>query len=303
MDLAADSSFSEAVRKVREHYGIEVSASQVRSLSYAHGAEMKDRTETRMAVPAGGVARMIGEMDGSLIPIVRSKPGGGDRRRLRQVGWREVKLSLVRPVGVVRGRYGATLGSADEAGLRWRQEAIEAGFGRETRMHCVGDGAGWIATQVTEQFGSQGSYLIDFYHVSEYLAKAGSKIVPEDQVRGWLHRQQDRLKHSRLWQVLEELRQEQESPEVADEEAPIRKCLRYLETREENLDYQGALNEKLPIGSGEIESGHRTVVQARLKIAGAWWTEKNARKMLALRNCRANEEWDNYWQEVFRASS
>jgi hypothetical protein len=31
----------------------------------------------------------------------------------------------------------------------------------------------------------------------------------------------------------------------------------------------------LPIGSGEIESAHRYVIQNRLKIAGAWWKMEN----------------------------
>ncbi|HAY28077.1 MAG TPA: ISKra4 family transposase, partial [Candidatus Accumulibacter sp.] len=49
-------------------------------------------------------------------------------------------------------------------------------------------------------------------------------------------------------------------------------------------------------GSGEIESAHRYVIQDRLKRAGAWWKLKNAKHMLALRVCRANQEWDRYWQ-------
>jgi len=52
----------------------------------------------------------------------------------------------------------------------------------------------------------------------------------------------------------------------------------------------------LPIGSGEIESRHRHVIQARLKRAGAWWKEENAEKMLALRVARANCEWESYRQ-------
>ncbi|MSO23222.1 MAG: ISKra4 family transposase, partial [Acidobacteria bacterium] len=47
--------------------------------------------------------------------------------------------------------------------------------------------------------------------------------------------------------------------------------------------YQSALVAGLPIGSGEVESAHRYVIQARLKRAGAWWKEDNAAKMLALR--------------------
>ena len=51
----------------------------------------------------------------------------------------------------------------------------------------------------------------------------------------------------------------------------------------------------LPIGSGEIESAHRYVIQIRLKIAGAWWKIENAEKMLALRVMRANGDWEKYW--------
>jgi len=51
----------------------------------------------------------------------------------------------------------------------------------------------------------------------------------------------------------------------------------------------------LPIGSGEIESAHRYIIQRRLKLPGAWWTEANAQYMLALRLNRANDEWNAYW--------
>ena len=64
------------------------------------------------------------------------------------------------------------------------------------------------------------------------------------------------------------------------------------------LDYQGALAAGLPIGSGEIESAHRYVIQSRLKRAGAWWTLDNLENMLALRVRRANREWDAYWSQV-----
>ncbi|MDE0284790.1 MAG: ISKra4 family transposase, partial [Gammaproteobacteria bacterium] len=49
---------------------------------------------------------------------------------------------------------------------------------------------------------------------------------------------------------------------------------------------------------GEIESAHRYVVQRRMKIAGAWWKADNAQAMLALRICRFNGLWNEYWQQV-----
>ena len=49
-------------------------------------------------------------------------------------------------------------------------------------------------------------------------------------------------------------------------------------------------------GFAALPKAHRYVIQDRLKRPGAWWKLKNAKHMLALRVCRANHEWDSYWQ-------
>jgi hypothetical protein len=49
------------------------------------------------------------------------------------------------------------------------------------------------------------------------------------------------------------------------------------------------------MGSGEVESAHRYLIQARLKLSGVWWKIDNAAKMLALRVARANDNWNAYW--------
>jgi hypothetical protein len=59
----------------------------------------------------------------------------------------------------------------------------------------------------------------------------------------------------------------------------------------------------LPIGSGEIESAHRYLVQQRLKRPGAWWTPNNAEAMLALRIARANGHWSAYWNDELRQAA
>jgi len=54
---------------------------------------------------------------------------------------------------------------------------------------------------------------------------------------------------------------------------------------------------------GEIESAHRYVIQERLKIAGAWWKEDNAQNMLGLRTIRANNDWDDYWDSLYKKAA
>jgi len=173
-----------------------------------------------------------------------------------------------------------------------RQCILAAGLNAKTRVHGLGDGARWIIDQFGEQFGAQGTYLVDFYHSSEYLAGA-APVMNQRQPKMWLRRQQGRLLSNRLGSVLKSLLTKQEPKEAA--ESPVRDAHRYLTERANHLDYAGARKANLPIGSGEIESGHRHVIQQRLKLSGAWWRERNAEAMLSLRVCRANQTWLPYW--------
>jgi hypothetical protein len=143
---------------------------------------------------------------------------------------------------------------------------------------------------------------VDFFHVCDYLADAAKNCAPDDP-KGWLEVQRKRLKINQSTLVLAALSEALEPATVPDADAPVRACHRYLSNRLDHLDYQGALAKGLPIGSGEIESAHRYVVQQRLKRPGAWWTPGNAEAMLALRITRANEQWSAYWQDDVRQAA
>ena len=77
--------------------------------------------------------------------------------------------------------------------------------------------------------------------------------------------------------------------------APVRNSHRYLTNRADCLDYPRALKLDLPIGSGRIESGHRHVLQARLKKAGTTWLVEHAEQIANLRVLRANGQWLSLW--------
>jgi hypothetical protein len=83
----------------------------------------------------------------------------------------------------------------------------------------VGDGALWITSQFKKQFGAQSSYLIDFYHLCEYLSEAG-KTIPNS--KAWIEKQKSLLKNSQIEQVLLELKPYLEPTIVPDEQAPVR---------------------------------------------------------------------------------
>jgi hypothetical protein len=307
VDFAADQPFAQARAKLQEHYGFAIGESTIQRITFAHAEAMYEAGREELEFPeAPGLRKpIIVETDGGMVPIVEPSCEGKDKRKGKTLSWREAKLSLAHAQGSRTPVYaGGIEGGAQEAGGRLLCCAVRAGFGANSRVHAVGDGAPWIVGQVEEQFGDQGRYLIDFYHVCEYLAAASEAIAPDPAARSvWRETQKDALKSGRLDAVLRALAGYCEPPEVDDEHAPVRTCHRYLSARANQLNYRQALAEGLPIGSGEIESAHRYVAQQRLKRPGAWWRVEHAEYMLALRINRINGDWDVYWKALAQPSS
>ena len=290
-DFGAEESFARAAARVQEHYGIEVGASTVRACTLKHGRSILKVAE-KMQLPAASA--IVTQIDGSLIPVVESASDAEDRRKKKKLFWREVRLCSARPVGKAQSLYGATLGSVEVSAGLWRETAQRAGLTDRTHVHGVGDGAPWIAEKFKENF-PDGCFLLDFYHVSEYLGQAALAICGEKKARTWRQRQQGRLLQNQWRKVLRALQDHLEQPDTPADAAPVRNAYRYISERSAHLDYATAARDGYPIGSGEIESGHRHVVQQRLKLPGAWWSETNAERMLNLRTARSNGLWTHYW--------
>jgi hypothetical protein len=145
-----------------------------------------------------------------------------------------------------------------------------------------------------EIFGADARALTDFYHVREYLAAAAPGCRPAAP-HAWRRTQQKRLKSGAAGQVIATIGEHREPAEVAEENAPVRAAHRYLSNRADTLDYGAALQAGLPIGSGLIESGHKHVLQARLKLPGAAWCKRNAQTRAQLRVLRSNHRWHELW--------
>lgn len=292
-DFGAEESFRCATQKMREHYGTDLGASAARTQTLIHAKAIGG---VEHPPPRQSVQTLVSQLDGSMIPMVRTGTGeAADKRKEKELYWREVRLCCARPKDAVDCLYGATLGSINLAGLLWHETARAAGLGPATHVHGLGDGATCIMNCFAEQFGTQGKYTVDFWHVSEYLGEAAKVVAPQSN-KDWLHEQQGKLLQNEVEVVLRCLEKKLEPAE--QEESPIRSAYGYVKARKDHLDYAGARAAGLPIGSGEIEGGHRHVIQERLKISGAWWLEQTAEWMLQLRTRRANKDWEKYWSEV-----
>ena len=336
-DFGADEPFNKINQKLKEHYGIEVPTDSARKITEHHGEKIKLIEKEFINNSKEIKELLIAELDGGMVPIVEylnspktieeslpaelnlglniiasddiksiepateklqnKESNKFDHRKHKAVFYKEFRLSLAHEKGSVNPIFGGTFGTTQEAGQQLLQCAKQVGFGENTKIHGVGDGAPWIAEQIDEQFGINGSYLIDFYHLCDYLAAAAPFCAPQKQ-EAWTKEQKLLLKQSKSHEVLTNLKPYLETKDIDDKEASVRACYRYIDNRPKQFDYKNAIDNDLPIGSGEVESAHRYIHQKRMKISGAWWLKEKAGYMMSLRICRANNNWGTYWEKM-----
>lgn len=305
VDFSAEGSFQSTAIALKEHYRIEV---PIYAIDKATAVIAKQSKHFNSQAPEGikPVDTLISQVDGSMLPIVHfsEETTDGqvgkrtDRRKLRQYHWKEIRVSTVRVPGSVDTWYGVALGKPLSVGCMMLECCKFKGMHPGTHIHAIGDGASWIANQYDLQFGTRCKFTIDFWHACDYLVAAAKSTTMSDKERKcWFEAQKESLRASKVKTVLATLEDLADAKDDGDESDPITTTISYFKKREDQFDYADAIRRELPIGSGEVESAHRHILQKRLKIPGAWWRLERAEEMAQLRAMRANQRWNDFWNQ------
>jgi hypothetical protein len=149
-DFAADVPFAQAMDKLVEHYGVLLSESVIRRITLGHAEKMFETAERLETWPEDpGEEWVVAQMDGGMVPIMEPDAAQSDQRKGKSLLWKEAKIALAHPQGSRTLAYGGTLqGDAQQAGRLLFDCARRAGFGSNSQLHAVGDGASWIAGPV-----------------------------------------------------------------------------------------------------------------------------------------------------------
>ncbi len=159
------------------------------------------------------------------------------------------------------------------------------------------DGAEWLQSLVSHH-APDAVRILDFPHSQEYLATAGKAYFGEGTAdfTTWFGKATEDLKHNGPDATLNRLRTlHQQAQGQVDTQEAITKSLTYLDKRIDMIDYPSFLASGYPIGSGSVESGHKVVMQSRMKQAGMSWQIAHVDPMLALRCLICNDRWDEGW--------
>jgi hypothetical protein len=225
------------------------------------------------------------EIDGSMIPT-----------RKNDEPWKEVKLGrLFRDADCLNpntensymldSQYVGHFGSSTDFGVRLKG-VIDAYGDLKDRLVFINDGATWIREWIADHYPLAGSVL-DFYHAMEYLYEFADKAFSDSsQKKLWCELQKDLLLASDVEIVLDNI-----SSIHAKDEAK-KKITNYYQNNKERMRYKKYRDIGCGIiGSGAVESAHRTVIQKRMKLSGQRWSTKGAKNMLRLREISMNRQW------------
>ena len=274
---------------MKEHHGIDINVSAVRNITEKHDRRAYELLAKE--TPADRKSKqMILEMDGEMVPLVEYRDSE-DKRKTKTNRWGELRVSAVQNHNEINWKYASSFKSADELGDRTKIVMESLGFDEKTLVHGVGDGAQWIYEQGEKIAGSNFSYTIDQPHLCEYFANAVMAL--QEDTKEEVRRLKELADEGKIQNVVEELK-------VRQKEYPSHKgledCLRYIKNRPGQFEYNKIREKNLPVGSGKVESTHRSLMQKRLKKPGTWWLKDNADKMADLRTLRGNEKWHLLWQ-------
>jgi len=297
--ISLTSSFQEARELLAEH-GETPCVNTLRRIARQFAASVRQAQQSGAGVVSGDVAgrNVVVSIDGGRLRIrkdrkTRTKKG---RRRYR-TDWREPKLLIIY-VTDEHGRMDrsftpiidGTLQGPDHAFALLHYYLSKLGVASASRVLFVADGAAWIwkragsllrllGVPVEKQF-----QLIDFFHASGYLGKiAESKGKwTASKRKHWFRTQRHRLLRGEIGAVLEAIGE-------AIGERPTKDQKRWRAyfgrhgQEEGRMAYSHIEANKLPIGSGAIESAIRRIINLRLKGASIFWTEESAEALLLLR--------------------
>jgi len=289
-DLGVDCSFEQASKKLFEHYNVDLCVEIIRNITERY-AKLAREFNQRKKKSSSVAKQLIAESDGSMVPILEFVKGEEGRKK-KNLFWKEFRLATIQRAGEVNWLYSVSHGSVDALGDCLAIIAQRIGLGKDTKVHALGDGAKWVYEQMERVFGCQVNFTIDFYHLCDYLS-AAADIFGEGKER-WLRETKKSLKQGKIKYILEELKKEHER---YPDHKELMNCIKYIENRESQFAYEKAIANKLPIGSGKIESSHRNIIQQRMKKPGAWWKIGEAEDMINLRVLRANGDWNKFWEE------
>ena len=272
-------------------------------------------------VPAGDALkgkRVVVTVDGGRTCIREPKTRGRRRksgRRGYDTEWREPKLLSIYVLDecgrkVVRTDVplvaDGTLMGKDEFLRILRFYLHQLGIAQAELVVLIGDGAPWIWKNIPQLLVELGCrpgqirQILDNIHACEHVYSLAEALFgATQQAKTWARKWTKKLKQGHVKEFLNTIERHLKQKDVKDLKA-AQTGFEYFQEHHKHgrLDYARFRADKLPIGSGVVESLIRQVVNLRLKGSGKSWLLDTAEGFLHARCQWAAHQWTNFCNTV-----
>ena len=219
--------------------------------------------------------------------------------------WREPRLLVIdildaqgQPARLRLPLYEVLLGDAEAVWALLIGSVRLLGAASADVVEFIADGAEWIWKRVerlstlAEIPAAKLVEVLDFYHASQYLSEtlATCRSLPKAQRQALYKRLRHALRHQT--DGVEVVQEALRTLATTYRSKAIPRALGSLETHAHRMRYVTLEAWKLPIGSGQVESAVRRVVNLRFKAPGSFWTETTAKGLMHLRAAFKAGRWD-----------
>ena len=233
----------------------------------------------------------------------------GTMVHVRGEGWKQVEVGTVAFYDDGGNRLGtrnlAQMPDDGEGGFVAKfdreVEQIHENLPSDIRVVCIADGAlsYWKYFEDHPRL-AEAFHIADFWHAAEHLQRAADALFcDEDERTRWVKKYRTKLELSMggVDSLIASIRyyRTKLSPRSTARREDVRKALRYFMRNREKMAYAVCRAAGLPIGSGVMEAGCKTVVGNRLERAGMRWSREGAQLILNLRTLVLSRRWDYFW--------
>jgi hypothetical protein len=314
-------------RGLLEEWGIHLSERRVERLTYrfgeiglAHRQQQLEQLETGILARQDTLKgqRVVISVDGGRTRLRRSKRGARKHNSGRHGyygDWREPLLLTIYAVDEEGQKINTTELPITNDGTFGHHhtclQLLEMHLCRLGIQQCaqtllVADGALWIWKEIPlllERLGCgshQVTQLLDFYHASEHLQTFAEIALASIAVKAWVKKAASALKRGSIHALIEKMQHLAQSLTGKRQQEALQ-TLQYFSKQPQRFNYAQVAAQKLPIGSGSIESLIRQVVNLRLKGNGKFWLPQHAEIMVHGRCQWIAKAWASFSDSVLTA--
>lgn len=228
----------------------------------------------------------------------------------REFSWKETKLgrvfkhsSILPESGdrqwIRRSEYVSHVGYHEEFEQKM-SVLLDHYEGLSERLVFINDGAKWIQNWIDAEY-PKATQILDFYHAMSHISDLVKVCIKDSNKR---REHMSELGHILKTEGYEKMMDKLNELKITTKKQQTEKdkLLGYLGRNKHRMDYPLYRKKGMLIGSGPIESAHRTVLQERLKRSGQRWSINGLQNIIRLRVLNKSDHWDRVKEKLALAA-